>query len=518
MLIEGYQTVFARFWTHHPALLYGLAAFLGSCLALYDLHYLFILTLVVFLIIPSFLFIKDYGLTLRLVFALTLGCSAFFLTRVQYVVPSDQKTDNGTAYFKLTGLSHTKTPFGAIWSYKGVLHSFIADGKEIAKNIPISLSMPAKTQAERPPANFSYRAEGHLKNNGPGRYALALSKKEPWVPFEKTWNLGEWRFRSKTYTRQHIYNVIKDPHAAAFLAGIATGEFDDRILSFELGRFGLQHLMAISGLHFAILASILGLMLQLFFPSKFSALLLIVMLSAYFIFLGWSPSVIRAWIAITIALCGVLIGKRGIALNSLGVALLVMAICDPLAAGNIGFQFSFAVTVAILMWFSPCDALCQRLFAKRRLTQLVEMSSLDQHGYCILFFLRQAIALGLAVNLVALPMTLYHFHKFPMMSLVYNVFFPLLMSVCMLLLLAGIFTSFILPFASNLLHSLNESFTQFLLSFAFNLPKSFDIAIRVDDIPQTGILIYLVLVFVGGIFANHALDKENDALFSSQFL
>lgn len=511
-----YQETLVKFWSHHPGLLYGLSALFGTTLALYDFNYLFVLLFVLLFISPVFFsLIPEFsGLRLRAGLALILGCAAFFFAKVEHRLPDAQNTDlMGTAYFRLSALSDSKTPFGAIWSCKGVLQSFISDGgEELVRNIPIRITIPSGKDTERPVATHSYRARARLRDSGQGGYSLSIVKKIPWVPLEKTWSLAEWRYGAKKYARKHIHDIIKDPHAAAFLAGIATGEFDDRILSFELGRFGLQHLMAISGLHFAILTSIIGFILKLIFPSKTSALILIAVLSAYFIFLGPSPSVVRAWIAIMIALCGVLLGKSGIALNSLGIAVLVMALCDPLVVSNIGFQFSFAVTAAILVWFSPCDVLCQKIFAKRRLSELVLMGSLDQHGYCVLFFLRQALALGLAVNLVALPLTLYHFHKFPMMSLIYNVFFPLLMSVCMLLLIAAILVSFVVPYAGSMLHSLNESFTQFLLNFAFNLPKSFDIAIRIAEFSHVILLIYLLLIFLGGILVRKMMEKNKESL------
>lgn len=313
----------------------------------------------------------------------------------------------------------------------------------------------------------------------------------------------EWRASAKESIKQRILHAIADPHTAAFLSGIATGEFDDRILAFELGRFGLQHIMAISGLHFAILAAILGFLLRLFLSYRIAAAVLLAILSAYFVFLGPSPSVTRAWTAIAIGLCGLLAGKRSSGLNALGIALLLAALLDPFSASYIGFQFSFAVTAAILMWHAPCDALMQRLFAKRRLSEIADMGRPDQHGYCVLFFLRQALALGLAVNLAALPLTLYHFHKFPLMSLVYNLFFPFLISLSMLLLIIAFIAAPIAPFIATMLHVINERYTQFILNFAFNMPSAFDWTIRVHDIPIEVLALYLSSLFICSIFVKN---------------
>ena len=271
-------------------------------------------------------------------------------------------------------------------------------------------------------------------------------------------------------------------------------------LSNELSRFGLQHLMAISGLHFSILASLLGIGLCLIFSSRITSILTIILLSAYFIFLGNSPSVMRAWITLSIGLFGILTSKRSQALNSLGFAILVIVLYDPLSISEIGFQFSFIITASILIWFSPLDHLMQKIFMKRPLSQMVTYDWIDQHAYCILCFLRQALALTLAVNLAALPLTLYYFQKFPLMSLIYNLFFPFTVSLSMLLLLLAVMTAPIIPILSTLFHNINDQYTQFLLNLAFNLPGDFDFNLYTEPFPGEFVLYYLLILFTLGIY------------------
>lgn len=504
----------SRLWSQNPALIYGLCAFIGSCLALYRIECPLLLSLAVLFGGPLLYFsVISPRLRIRVALAAALGCAAFCFTKEYYLLPpSSEKSLTGIADVRFTAVSKAKTPFGGVWYYRGILQSFVVDQQRstphpygIVRNIPISLTLPVDNNEERPLATHSYKLRARLKSNSPGKYSLAISQNTYWETLESIWGLAEWRIGAKTAVQQHIHNAIKDPHTAAFLAGIATGEFDDRILAFELGRFGLQHLMAISGLHFAILAIILGFLLRLFMTYKTSAAALLAILSTYFVFLGSSAPVMRAWIAIAIALCGLIVGRRGSGLNSLGIALLAVALLDPFAASNIGFQFSFAVTAAILIWHAPCDALLQSIFVKRRLSNIADMGRLDQHGYCVLVFLRQALALGVAVNLAALPLTLYHFHKFPLMSLVYNLFFPFMISLSILLLVAAFLASLLLPSLGSLLHSINENYTRFLLDFAFNLPKTFDLTIRVNEFSFEPLLLYLLLLFTCGIYVKNRI-------------
>jgi competence protein ComEC len=445
---------------------------LGSCLALYSIGPLFFIFAILLLIFPLFTF--DYKAAhLRILLALTLGIGSFYFTSVRYQFPKDPSIKTGIAEIEIASVRLSKTPFGLIWNYRATLKSFVHNGQHIIKDIPVLVT-----------------------------HVISPLKNEPWHPKKEQHNFVEWRFSAKSAVQKYIGESIQDIHVRAFLSGIATGEFDDRLLTFELGRFGLQHLMAISGLHFSILSGLLMLAFGLIFPRNRAAIITIVIMSAYFLFLGASASVTRAWIALMIGLLSCFIERRNSGFNALGIGALMIVLWDPLAVEEIGFQFSFGITAAILLWFAPCEAYLQSIFAKRKLSEATKMDSWDRHGYCLLYFLRQGLALSLAVNLVALPLTLYHFHSFPLMGLVYNLFFPFLMSFSLVLLAFACPLSMIFPWLGNLLHSLNESYTSFVLNFAFNLPRTFDISWQVDMIPKEGIMIYLLLILSLGLVLN----------------
>lgn len=506
-------------WNRHPGLLYGLASATGACLALSLLPPVFLAAVACLLMLPLVFLPKHRRhFALRFSLAAVLCAATYSFTKAHYRLPEtpQQISQEGHAYFTVTSITSSKIPFQKALSYQGILQRFVAEdgtgGAELAANIPISLFVPMHDHLDaRPDASYRYQLHARLKHLGDGRYSLSPVKNAQWVPISKEWNLVEWRFAAKTWLSQYIQRHIQDPHVAAFLTGIATGEFNDRLLTFELARFGLQHLMAISGLHFAIMASILGFGLRLFFPTRISAALLIAALSGYFLFLGNSPSVIRAWMAIVIGLSALLVERQSSALNSLGLALLFTAFWDPFSMRQIGFQFSYAVTASILLWFPACDLLLQRIFAKRSLSQAVSMGWLDRHGYCLLFFFRQALALGLAVNIAALPLTLFYFQKFPLLSLVYNLFFPFMISISMLLLLLGMAATLLLPAFGSYVHALNEAYTHFVLNFTFKLPKAFDSTLYAPPFPFEALLVYLVFTFVLGIAVTGRTKQKNFA-------
>lgn len=489
----------ADFWRHHPALLYGIATLIGASLALYSIWLPVLALLLIAISFPALKFERQQrSAHIRVALAIFFAAASFLLAGVRYQFPDVLPLKSGIADVDITSVSTSRTPFGNVWSYKGTLNSYHLNDKVVAKGFPVRIAIPNEKHAYRPQAGLRYQFQGTLKQSDQGSYSLTPVRNKPWLPIDHFSNLAEWRYLAKSGLLLHLQNSISDTHVRAFLAGIVTGEFDDKILAAELGRFGLQHLMAISGLHFSILSALLGVALCLFLPRRAAAILLITFMTLYFIFLGSSPSVTRAWISISLALAALFVGRQSLALNSLGIALVVVVLLNPIAIQDIGFQFSFGVTASILLWFSPMDDLLMKIFPKRTLSQTIKMDLWDQHGYCILCFIRQAFALCLAVNIVALPLTLYHFHKFPVMSLIYNLFFPPLVSISLLLLILAFSSALLFPWLASQLHALNEYYTQTLLNFTFHLPKTLDLAWRIDDLSHEFIVAYLVTIFFAG--------------------
>jgi competence protein ComEC len=105
------------------------------------------------------------------------------------------------------------------------------------------------------------------------------------------------------------------------------------------------------------------------------------------------------------------------------------------------------------------------------------------------------VALALAVNLTALPLTLYHFHKFPLMGFLYNLFFPFLVALCMLLLLLALASGLLLPWLGNLLHALNGCYTKAILGLVSTLPPHLDTTLYYSSLTTEALACYLLLLF-----------------------
>ncbi len=536
---EAAGEIAGRFWRQHPALFYALGMLLGVQAALqralygFQTEQLILILPLGLLAFPLFLpaAMRSEGIHKRVILMLVIACTSFFYVEYTYRFPRlPPEGLDGLAQIEIHALSSSRTPFAKTWTYKGNLVAFKTTqegalpktweggGETLARNLPFRLSLPQNESTIRPKADRDYIVRARLKEITPGNYRLSPHKNMPWQSIQGTYSLAEQRFWAKTQLSAYIHRQIHGQAKANFLAGIATGDFDDRQLSVELSRFGLQHIMAISGFHFGIIAAILGFFLRFAFPKKYTPFVLIGLLTAYFLFLGCGPSIMRAWITIVVLLMGYIGQRQSFALNSLGLALLIVLFIDPLQCQNLGFQFSFLITAAILLFYSPCAKGLQYLWRKRSLSQMVDMTWIDQHGYLLLIFIKQALALAIAVNLIAFPMTLYIFHKFPWLSLAYNLFFPFLVSFAMLLLLLALASSVCLPPLADLLHALNNAYTGFLLNFVYNTPTSFDFYFRVSSFAFPLYMLYMCLVFAGGVVVRHRMEQRDESLAEFAFL
>lgn len=516
-------SLFNEFWNRYPALLYGLYALTGFYTAFY-LSWMILIPLTV-LIPPQFIAVwyrLDRSL-IRITLCCTLLFSTTFYATNTYTLPTlPAEGVKGTAHLVISSLQARNTHFGRQWIYQGQLTQFTPteslDAAPIARHINISLSLSDNDKMQRPPANQEYLVQGTLKQTSNGQYILKISPQKPWHPILGSWSLAEYRYHAKQMVKRYIFSHISNPHSASFLSGLATGEFESRLFASEFSRFGLQHIMAISGFHFSIIAMILGTFFRFTLSRRRGATLLALLLCTYFLFLGSTPSIMRAWIAISIYLIAQLVEKKATALNSLGIALLVILMIDPLACTNMGFQFSFLTTAAILLLYSSCDHFMKKILTKRSLSQMIRMDLLNQHGYYVLSLFRQGIALSLAVNLVALPVTLFYFQKFPWMSLLYNLFFPLLVSGAMFLLLIGTLLSLTIPFVADWIHSLNSAYTQWILNFTFNMPTTLDITLRVAPLPSWILISYLSILFAASIAIKQQMEHKKEQMQDFAFL
>ncbi len=500
------------FWQEHPALLYALAAVLGTAVIFMEEPWILAIPIAA---LAASLLIAPEGQQqtafLRLGLAAIVGLAACLYCHVRYHAPMlPPEGLEGQAYLSISHVSEGHSSFGASWHIKGTVKAFtpITHSGSIARGIPYTATIPAKEGYQRPVATNAYLVTGKLRLTPHGSYTLSVKKGAEWHRVAGTWSLAEARYWAKNAVKEYLNNNLTDSRSAILIIGLITGELNDRQTRLSLGRFGLQHLLAISGFHFAILASTIAIALGLFLPYRTSASVLLVILTAYCLFLGFGPSVMRAYLTAAIVLIGQLLQRPARPLNSMGVAMGVIILYDPASCLSPAFQLSFLATSAILLLYQPIDTLLKQLWPQRSLSEAIEMRRLDQHAYILLSLCRQALALTLAVHVLTVPLCLYTFEQFPLFSLLFNIFFPFLISLTIILLLLATTFHVLVPPLGEMLHHVNSYFTQALLNLTFNVPTSWDFVIRLQAPPVWTLYLVCITIIVAGIGLRHHLQEQ----------
>ena len=145
--------------------------------------------------------------------------------------------------------------------------------------------------------------------------------------------------------------------AVALITGNRSGL--DKATQESLRKSGLAHILAISGLHMALVTltivwlvrAILALFpfLVLRYPvHKWAAFMGFVAASSYLTISGAGIATQRAWIMISVMLLSTLMDRRAITMRSVAIAALIILIVAPDSLLSPGFQMSFAAVTALV--------------------------------------------------------------------------------------------------------------------------------------------------------------------------
>ncbi len=492
------REIFSSFWNKNPALFLGLFLLLGAAIA-FRPHPILLLPLIgLCASSPS----KRTLLAGLLCFALSLAMTTYRHPKI--VLP--QEKIEGVGIFHIEHVKNYSSPFNRSILYQGTLKHFTSKEGTVFNQLPCSIYLPL--YGKKFPANTDYEICGTLCQKGDFAFVLKPGKQTPWTPIRSVFNFSQWRYDTKQAILAYFKTHISDPNARNFLHALTTGEIDERILKMEFGKVGLQHILAISGFHFAFAALFLHFLLRALFPRKIGFVLLILSLSFYYLFLGNTPSIQRGYLAIVLIAASHLFSLRISGLNALGVGLIFELLCNPLNVLHLGFQLTFLCTAAILLFYPIFKRLTTLLLPKRNLEDVKAMPLLDRHGYLLTSLLRNTLALNLAVHLISIPVILHLFHKFPLLSFAYNLFFPVCTCVVMILLFTALLLSPLMPFLSHAIHGWNNDLVCCILNLTTNPPASLDFVIRSKEISFSFVICFVALCFFAGIFFHKSSDNK----------
>ena len=179
----------------------------------------------------------------------------------------------------------------------------------------------------------------------------------------------------------------------------------DRETVEDFSKSGLVHILAISGSHMAIIFWLILLLLKPIFPANFRNFPIVISLIfiwLFAIFIDFGSSVIRSCIMITAYYFYVLLQRKPDLLHAMAISGLAILIFDTNQLFDVGFQLSFIAVFGIFWLNEPI------------------LKYLPKPKNTVQNFFVNVVSISIAAQLATLPLVIYYFHQYSLISVIAN--------------------------------------------------------------------------------------------------
>jgi competence protein ComEC len=225
--------------------------------------------------------------------------------------------------------------------------------------------------------------------------------------------------------RRNSANYLKDTMSqpASGVAIALTTGIKDAITTETRDAFtasSLGHMLAISGMHMSILCGTMFWIIRaiascvpvlaLNYPIKKIAAIAGLICGALYLTLADFPiSAIRAYIMIAVLFLAILCDRQSDTLRCIVLAALAIVIVNPHAVGDIGFQLSFAATLALIL-----------VYRRVRHYNIIRQIHKRHIGLRIVMYCAQLMFSSFIAGLITAPLVAYHFHHVALFGIIAN--------------------------------------------------------------------------------------------------
>jgi competence protein ComEC len=197
------------------------------------------------------------------------------------------------------------------------------------------------------------------------------------------------------------------PEAFSICSALLVG-YDDEIDSSVMQSFshsGTLHILSVSGMHTGVLFAIL---MWIFAKAdkyeryeKLKCFCVILSLFLFVLITGFSPSVLRAALMLTLVILGKTFYRNGNSYNTLLLSAFILLLFNPYLIKDVGFLLSYFAVFGIIYFYPTLHKI-----------HVFENSLLQ--------WLWSGALVSVAATLFTLPITLYFFHQFPIWFILSN--------------------------------------------------------------------------------------------------
>ncbi len=354
-------------------------------------------------------------------------------------------------------------------NFKAVIYS-----DAVTKDIDDIITVPAKFSRIKNPQNtfFSGYAEG-MARKGIYYYARIPDVDIHFIGHGNSFSGITKRFRNTLVA--HIENTGLSKDTQNFLITILLGDraYQDSETRESFAGAGVAHVLALSGMHLAIIS---GIILFLLFPMnfyglyKYRLLMTVVLLWGYTVISGMSPSTVRACIMLTMMAASVWLERKNSSFGALCVATFLILLLKPYSLFDVGLQLSFACVASLLLLAPP-------------------LNRIDHRAHPRLFAANEMVIATVVITFTTWIISAYYFKLFPAMFLPANLICLPLLPPYLIISVVYLFAVAIgldLPVFALLLDKIYDGF----IGFIDFLSSGINGAVSVD-VPGVAVILWL---------------------------
>jgi competence protein ComEC len=216
---------------------------------------------------------------------------------------------------------------------------------------------------------------------------------------QQGFNLLRWAEQVRDKIEVSLVKAVFEQQHVNVIKALILGQKQDlkRSTYQKFANAGIVYILAVSGLHVGIVLIILQ---YLFKPLNYirygkGIMLILFFLWGFALMAGFSPSVVRASLMLSIFAFATDIFKRTTnTINLLALSMIIILIFYPKMIFQVGFQLSYTAVFGIIMLFQNLFKLYQPKF------------KLDKLAWSV-------VCVTISAQLAILPLVLYYFHQFP---------------------------------------------------------------------------------------------------------
>jgi competence protein ComEC len=282
------------------------------------------------------------------------------------------------------------------------------------------------------PGSFNYKQ--YCLRQGISHQLYLTESEFGLLPQQKKTFVVDFLFRTRKTVVNILRKFIPGEKEQGLAEALLIGYKDDldKNLVQSYSNTGVVHIIAISGLHLGLIYWLLLILTRPIRRKKNLAwlrfLIIISSLWMFSLLAGGGPSVLRSAVMFTCIAFGEVLNKKSSIYNTLALSAFILLCIDPFWLWDVGFQLSYTAVLSIVIFFRPI----YNWF-------YLENKAID--------WFWKLNALTLAAQILTLPISVYHFHQFPVLFVFANLLAVPLSSMIVIGEIILIAISFITPAA-----------------------------------------------------------------------